>query len=319
MYARTYPISLHWLHCLLRSGKRIFKRSLKENRASLVAQRLKRLPAMQETWVWSLGQEDHLEKEMATHSSILPWRIPWTEEPVGYSPWGSEEFGHDWVTSLSVFNGNKPTELRPSCEATPNPKLFFPHSLRQLKAPPTGRTKWGNRCLARWFLIIFPAALFFIFPENFFAHAILTQENWSHSCHRMDERRQNYKTLWMMKGGLLVWGGQTHLLYRSQPQNVLTLLYLNNFIYLWMEYKPACNQKWLLFLLWPDQPASSSVASATIYFSPIPLEIIVISFCLAFSFSLSKTQFPIVYTILYITFFHLRNLEIFLCSRYYTF
>ena len=46
-----------------------------------MAQRLKRLPAMKETWVRSLGQEDPLEKEMATHSSILAWRIPWTEEP----------------------------------------------------------------------------------------------------------------------------------------------------------------------------------------------------------------------------------------------
>ena len=62
--------------------------------ASLVAQRLKRLPAMQETWVRSLGQEDPLEKEMATHSSILAWRIPWTEELVGYSPWG-HRVGHD--------------------------------------------------------------------------------------------------------------------------------------------------------------------------------------------------------------------------------
>ena len=51
--------------------------------ASLVAQRLKRLPTMQETWVRSLGQEDPLEKEMATHSSTLAWRIPWTEEPGG--------------------------------------------------------------------------------------------------------------------------------------------------------------------------------------------------------------------------------------------
>ena len=51
--------------------------------ASLVAQRLKRLPAMRETWVRSLGWEDPLEKEMATHSSILAWRIPWTEEPGG--------------------------------------------------------------------------------------------------------------------------------------------------------------------------------------------------------------------------------------------
>ena len=56
-----------------------------------MAQRLKCLPAMQETWVRSLGQEDPLEKEMATHSSILAWRIPWTEEPGGYSPWGRKE------------------------------------------------------------------------------------------------------------------------------------------------------------------------------------------------------------------------------------
>ena len=49
--------------------------------ASLVAQRVKGLPAMQETWVRSLGREDLLEKEMATHSIILAWEIPWTEEP----------------------------------------------------------------------------------------------------------------------------------------------------------------------------------------------------------------------------------------------
>ena len=54
--------------------------------ASLVVQRLKCLPAMWETWVRSLGREDPLEKEMATHSSILAWRIPWTEELGGYSP-----------------------------------------------------------------------------------------------------------------------------------------------------------------------------------------------------------------------------------------
>ena len=50
---------------------------------SLVSQRLKNLPAMQETWVQSLGWEDPLEKEMATHSSTLTWKIPWTEEPGG--------------------------------------------------------------------------------------------------------------------------------------------------------------------------------------------------------------------------------------------
>ena len=49
-------------------------------KASLVVQMVKYLPTMWETWVWSLGREDPLEKEMATHSSILAWKIPWTEE-----------------------------------------------------------------------------------------------------------------------------------------------------------------------------------------------------------------------------------------------
>ena len=71
--------------------------------ASLVAQRLKHLPAMRETWVRSLGWEDPLEKEMATHSSILAWRIPWTEEPGGLQSTGSQRVGHDWATSLSLW------------------------------------------------------------------------------------------------------------------------------------------------------------------------------------------------------------------------
>ena len=54
-----------------------------DNWASLVAQTVKNLPAMQKTWVLSSGQEDALEKGMATHSSILAWRVPWTEEPGG--------------------------------------------------------------------------------------------------------------------------------------------------------------------------------------------------------------------------------------------
>ena len=57
-----------------------------------MAQRLKRPPAMRETWVLSLGWEDPLEKEMATHSRVLAWRIPWMEEPGGlYSPRGHKE------------------------------------------------------------------------------------------------------------------------------------------------------------------------------------------------------------------------------------
>ena len=70
-------------------------------RASLVAQRLKHLPAMRETWVRSLGWEDPLEKEMATHSSTLAWRIPWREEPGRLQSMGSQRVGHDWVTSLT--------------------------------------------------------------------------------------------------------------------------------------------------------------------------------------------------------------------------
>ena len=70
--------------------------------ASLVAQRLKRLPAMRETWVQSLGWEDPLEKEMATHSSILAWIIPWTEEPGGLQSMGSQRVRHNWATSLSL-------------------------------------------------------------------------------------------------------------------------------------------------------------------------------------------------------------------------
>ena len=69
---------------------------------SLVAQRVKHLPTKQKTWVWSLGWEDPLEKEMATHSSTLAWKIPWMEEPGGLQSMGSLRVGHDWVTSLSL-------------------------------------------------------------------------------------------------------------------------------------------------------------------------------------------------------------------------
>ena len=60
------------------------------------------LPTMQETQVWSLGREDPLEKETATHSSTLAYKIPWMEEPGGLQSLGSQRAGHDWVTSLSL-------------------------------------------------------------------------------------------------------------------------------------------------------------------------------------------------------------------------
>ena len=60
-----------------------------------MAQRIKRLPTMRETWVQSLGQEDPLEKEMVTHSSTLAWKIPWMEERGRLQPMGSQRVGHD--------------------------------------------------------------------------------------------------------------------------------------------------------------------------------------------------------------------------------
>ena len=63
--------------------------------ASLVAQTVKRLPTMRETWVRFLGQEDPLEKEKAIHSSTLAWKIPWMEEPDRLQSMGSQRVGHD--------------------------------------------------------------------------------------------------------------------------------------------------------------------------------------------------------------------------------
>ena len=71
--------------------------------ASLVAQIVKNLPAMWETQVWSLGQEDPLEKGMAIHSSILAWKIPWTEDPGSYSPSGCKEsYMTDWMNTFAL-------------------------------------------------------------------------------------------------------------------------------------------------------------------------------------------------------------------------
>ena len=80
--------------------------------ALLVAQMAKNLLAMQETWVQSLGQEDSLEKGMAIHSSILSWRIPWTEEPGGLQSRGSQRVGHNWEANTHTH-----THIQGSIEA----------------------------------------------------------------------------------------------------------------------------------------------------------------------------------------------------------
>ena len=91
------------------------------SRASLVAQSVKRPLAMWETQVRSLGREDPLEKEMATHSSILAWRILWTEEPDRLQSLGSQRVGHDSVTKPPpLFKGislkHVEENLSPSCK-----------------------------------------------------------------------------------------------------------------------------------------------------------------------------------------------------------
>ena len=63
---------------------------------------VKNPPAMQKTWVQSLGVQDPLEKEMATHSSILAWKIPWTEESGDLQSMGSQRVGHDLATKLPL-------------------------------------------------------------------------------------------------------------------------------------------------------------------------------------------------------------------------
>ena len=68
--------------------------------SSLMAEVVKNPPAMQETWVWSLGWEHPLEEEMATLSSMLAWRIPWTEEPGGLQSMWSQRAGHEWVANI---------------------------------------------------------------------------------------------------------------------------------------------------------------------------------------------------------------------------
>ena len=78
--------------------------------SSLVAQILKNPPAMQETWVQSLGWEDPLEEGIATHSSILAWRIPWMEEPGrGYSPWDHKESDTTGQRTFSLPHSDGPS------------------------------------------------------------------------------------------------------------------------------------------------------------------------------------------------------------------
>ena len=98
------------------------------HRKGLLAQSVKSLPAWQEIQVWSLGLEDPLEKEMATHSSILAWKISWTEELGGLQSTGSQRVGHDWVTNtylhLYQYTAGKPAVRKPTVRKSGLENLF---------------------------------------------------------------------------------------------------------------------------------------------------------------------------------------------------
>ena len=89
-------------------GKLKMQYTILLKRTYLVAQTVKHLPTVQEIRVQSLGKEDPLEKEMATHSRTVAWKIPWTEEPGRLQSIGSQRVGHEWVTSLSYSQRGLP-------------------------------------------------------------------------------------------------------------------------------------------------------------------------------------------------------------------
>ena len=102
--------------------------------ASLVAERLKRLPAMWETLVWSLGWENSLQKGRATLSNTLVWRIPWTQEPGRSQSMGLQRVGHDWLTHTE-----KP-------EQTFWPAQYFPSVYVSLSSVDSMTVGWWLSC-----------------------------------------------------------------------------------------------------------------------------------------------------------------------------
>ena len=107
---------------------------LRDVLASLVAQMVKILPAVQEIWVWSLGWEDPLEKGMTTLSSILVWRIPWTEESGKLQSMGSQSVGHYWAT-FTFLSSLKTKDGRAT------------HALTEFGLPKFCLTLWINPCV----------------------------------------------------------------------------------------------------------------------------------------------------------------------------
>ena len=106
---------------------------------TMVAQTVKNLPAMKETWVWSLGWEDPLEKGMTIHSSIIAWRILWTEDPSGLQFMGLQRVRLDWVTKAITFS---PTETQITLKYADS--KFDRYNLIEIRIQNFGRGKCKN-------------------------------------------------------------------------------------------------------------------------------------------------------------------------------
>ena len=123
-------------------------------RAFLVAQVVKNLPEVQETWVWSLYWDDPLEKGMATHSSILAWRIPWTEEPGRVHSMGSQRVGHSWGTNTQTHT-HRHTHSMQGLSGTPICQPYTPRALPRLLTSPAGYFNEASLALALYVFSLF--------------------------------------------------------------------------------------------------------------------------------------------------------------------
>ena len=132
------------------------------SRASLVVQMVKNLPVMQETEVWFLGWEDNLEEEMATHSSTLAWKIPWTEEPGGLQSMMLQRVGHDRPRARAHTHTH--TVIHLYFQSLPHP--WIPTRLAPLLTSVI--TPADSRSQATWLLLLCPffIFIFYQFQEN---------------------------------------------------------------------------------------------------------------------------------------------------------
>ena len=166
-------IWINWLSLIKFSWNKVWYINLKIHiylRVSMVVQRVKRLPAMWETWVWSLGWEDPLEKEMATHSSILAWRTPGTEEPGRLQSMGSKEsdmterlhfqFSKNYCISGYIFS-----RFSNKCSGS----LFSIYLLYLLNQLELSRKTDPVRCLCMYVCMSLSICLFIKERENFLA------------------------------------------------------------------------------------------------------------------------------------------------------